>query len=50
MFALYSGDAVTAGHFSSPTSIDIAAGAPRDGGGGKVIGICFFFMSEVLSR
>ncbi|XP_017319172.1 integrin alpha-9 isoform X1 [Ictalurus punctatus] len=32
----YLGYAVTAGHFSSPTAIDIAAGAPQDGGGGKV--------------
>ncbi|XP_052006610.1 integrin alpha-9-like [Xyrauchen texanus] len=32
----YLGYAVTAGHFSSPTSLDIAAGAPQDSGGGKV--------------
>lgn len=30
------GYAVTAGHFSSPTAIDVAAGAPQDNGGGKV--------------
>lgn len=49
MFDLHSGYAVTAGHFSSPTAIDIAAGAPQDGGGGKVIRICFLSMSEVLT-
>uniref|UniRef100_A0AAR2JJ76 Integrin alpha-2 domain-containing protein n=1 Tax=Pygocentrus nattereri TaxID=42514 RepID=A0AAR2JJ76_PYGNA len=32
----YLGYAVTAGHFSSPTTIDVAAGAPQDGGEGKV--------------
>ncbi|XP_073690664.1 integrin alpha-9-like [Garra rufa] len=32
----YLGYAVTAGHFSSPNTIDIAAGAPQDSGGGKV--------------
>ncbi|TTI76914.1 Integrin alpha-9 [Bagarius yarrelli] len=32
----YEGYAVTAGHFSSPTAVDIAAGAPQDAGGGKV--------------
>lgn len=47
MFALHSGYAVTAGHFSSPTAIDIAAGAPQDGGGGKVIGICFLSVFKV---
>uniref|UniRef100_A0A8C2IMQ0 Integrin, alpha 9 n=1 Tax=Cyprinus carpio TaxID=7962 RepID=A0A8C2IMQ0_CYPCA len=32
----YLGYAVTAGHFSSPNTIDVAAGAPQDSGGGKV--------------
>ncbi|XP_026210784.1 integrin alpha-9 [Anabas testudineus] len=32
----YLGYAVTAGHFSSPNVIDIAAGVPRHGGSGKV--------------
>uniref|UniRef100_A0AAY4E1E5 Integrin alpha-2 domain-containing protein n=1 Tax=Denticeps clupeoides TaxID=299321 RepID=A0AAY4E1E5_9TELE len=32
----YLGYAVAAGHFSSTTSIDVAAGAPQDSGGGKV--------------
>lgn len=32
------GYAVTAGHFSSPNTIDVAAGAPQDSGGGKVSG------------
>ncbi|XP_062851911.1 integrin alpha-9 isoform X2 [Trichomycterus rosablanca] len=32
----YLGYSVSAGHFSSPTAIDIAAGAPQDSGGGKV--------------
>ncbi|KAI5108599.1 integrin alpha-9 [Silurus meridionalis] len=32
----YLGYAVTAGHFSSTSAIDIAAGAPQDGGKGKV--------------
>uniref|UniRef100_A0A3Q3NHA7 Integrin, alpha 9 n=1 Tax=Mastacembelus armatus TaxID=205130 RepID=A0A3Q3NHA7_9TELE len=32
----YLGYAVTAGHFSSPDVIDIAAGAPQHGGSGKV--------------
>ncbi|KAL2082997.1 hypothetical protein ACEWY4_020770 [Coilia grayii] len=32
----YLGYAVTAGHFSSPSSIDVAAGVPRDDGHGKV--------------
>lgn len=32
------GYAVTAGHFSSPNTIDVAAGAPQDSGGGKVGG------------
>ncbi|XP_066535533.1 integrin alpha-9 isoform X2 [Hoplias malabaricus] len=32
----YLGYAVTAGHFSSTTAIDVAAGAPQDSGGGKV--------------
>ncbi|XP_030628910.1 integrin alpha-9 [Chanos chanos] len=32
----YLGYAVTAGHFSSPSAIDVAAGAPQDSGGGKV--------------
>lgn len=31
------GYAVTAGHFSSPNVIDVAAGAPQHGGSGKVI-------------
>lgn len=37
------GYAVTAGHFSSPNTIDVAAGAPQDSGGGKVGGLhhCF---------
>lgn len=30
------GYAVTAGHFSTPTAIEVAAGAPQDSGGGKV--------------
>lgn len=34
------GYAVTAGHFSSPNTIDVAAGAPQDSGGGKVSGSC----------
>uniref|UniRef100_A0A671SIC6 Integrin alpha-9-like n=1 Tax=Sinocyclocheilus anshuiensis TaxID=1608454 RepID=A0A671SIC6_9TELE len=34
----YLGYAVTAGHFSSPNTIDVAAGAPQDSGGGKVSG------------
>ncbi|KAF3708352.1 Integrin alpha-9 Integrin alpha-RLC Precursor [Channa argus] len=32
----YLGYAVTAGHFSSPDVVDIAAGAPQHGGSGKV--------------
>uniref|UniRef100_A0A4W5RJ53 Integrin, alpha 9 n=1 Tax=Hucho hucho TaxID=62062 RepID=A0A4W5RJ53_9TELE len=32
----YLGYAVTAGHFSSPNFIDVAAGAPQHSGGGKV--------------
>uniref|UniRef100_A0A671K994 Integrin alpha-9-like n=1 Tax=Sinocyclocheilus anshuiensis TaxID=1608454 RepID=A0A671K994_9TELE len=32
----YLGYAVTAGHFSSPNTIDVAAGAPQDSGVGKV--------------
>uniref|UniRef100_A0AAY5EUW8 Integrin alpha-2 domain-containing protein n=1 Tax=Electrophorus electricus TaxID=8005 RepID=A0AAY5EUW8_ELEEL len=32
----YLGYAVTAGHFSSRTAIDVAAGAPQDSGDGKV--------------
>ncbi|XP_076830390.1 integrin alpha-9 isoform X2 [Brachyhypopomus gauderio] len=32
----YLGYAVTAGHFSSPTAVDVAAGAPQDSGAGKV--------------
>ncbi|XP_041920787.1 integrin alpha-9 [Alosa sapidissima] len=32
----YLGYAVTAGHFSTPNTIDVAAGAPQDSGGGKV--------------
>lgn len=36
------GYAVTAGHFSSPDVIDIAAGAPQHSGSGKV-GIRFLF-------
>lgn len=31
-----SGYAVTAGHFSQPTSTDVVGGAPQDGGIGKV--------------
>jgi len=31
-----SGYAVTAGHFSQPTTTDIVGGAPQDGGIGKV--------------
>uniref|UniRef100_A0A671K6M3 Integrin alpha-9-like n=1 Tax=Sinocyclocheilus anshuiensis TaxID=1608454 RepID=A0A671K6M3_9TELE len=34
----YLGYAVTAGHFSSPNTIDVAAGAPQDSGVGKVSG------------
>uniref|UniRef100_W5L2A1 Integrin, alpha 9 n=1 Tax=Astyanax mexicanus TaxID=7994 RepID=W5L2A1_ASTMX len=41
----YLGYAVTAGHFSSPTTIDVAAGAPQDGGGGKV----YIFKTEGTS-
>ncbi|KAJ1199757.1 hypothetical protein NDU88_003590 [Pleurodeles waltl] len=32
----YLGYAVTAGHFSQPTTIDVVGGAPQDGGIGKV--------------
>lgn len=35
-FLYYSGYAVTAGHFSQPTTTDIVGGAPQDGGIGKV--------------
>jgi len=41
------GYAVTAGHFSSPNTIDVAAGAPQDSGGGKVGG--FSQCSEIAS-
>uniref|UniRef100_A0A8C7VZH2 Integrin, alpha 9 n=1 Tax=Oncorhynchus mykiss TaxID=8022 RepID=A0A8C7VZH2_ONCMY len=37
----YLGYAVTAGHFSSPNFIDVAAGAPQHSGGGKV-SLCIF--------
>uniref|UniRef100_A0A8C8FLR0 Integrin alpha-2 domain-containing protein n=1 Tax=Oncorhynchus tshawytscha TaxID=74940 RepID=A0A8C8FLR0_ONCTS len=37
----YLGYAVTAGHFSSPNFIDVAAGAPQHSGGGKVP-LCIF--------
>lgn len=32
----HSGYAVTAGHFSQPTTTDVVGGAPQDGGIGKV--------------
>lgn len=48
VLALHSGYAVTAGHFSSPVATDIAAGAPQDGGGGKVWEIFILSMAEVL--
>lgn len=35
-YRVSAGYAVTAGHFSAPNAIDIAAGAPQHSGSGKV--------------
>lgn len=43
------GYSVSAGHFSSPTSIEIAAGAPQDNGEGKVSEEEMFSFMKVLN-